>query len=96
MHREITITFVYAGQLANAANRSEEPARAKAGTPLVDLLREAARKHGSAYEELLFDETGNLRRALIVSFDGVQVAEPESCRLERDHEVFVMTPIAGG
>ncbi len=94
--QQLTITLIYAGQLAGEAGTPEEEVEAVVGTPLTDLLRGTATRHGGKFEHLLFDEEAALRRALVVSVDDSQVMNPSSFTLEKNHDVFLMTPIAGG
>ena len=93
---ELSVTLIYAGQLAAQAGVSEETIHMAANTGLVDVLRNAAEQHGGLFQEMLFDESDQLRRALVISVDNVQVPSPNSHAIEKDCEVFVMTPIAGG
>lgn len=93
---ELTITVNYAGQLAGEAGASDESVEVAPNTLVSDLLRLVALRHGGKFQQLLFDENDALRRALIVSVDDDQVMEPEKLALTRDHDVFLMTPIAGG
>ena len=91
------INLVYAGQLAGEAGVSEETVSLSEPTPLVEILRRVGGRHGGLFEKLLFDDEGQgLRRALVVSVDDTQIAEPQQLVLDADHEVFLMTPIAGG
>ena len=92
----ITLTLTYAGQLAGEAGVSEEKTSVSPGTSLVEVLRAVAARHGGKFKHLLFDEEDTLRRALIVSVDDSQVAAPGSLTLSHNHEIFLMTPIAGG
>lgn len=92
----LSITITYAGQLAGEAGVSQETLTVPKGTGVVDLLRTAASRHGGKFKDLLFDDKDALRRALVVSLDDAQLADPASAALTRDHEVFLMTPIAGG
>jgi molybdopterin converting factor small subunit len=92
----LTLSLNYAGQLAGEAGLSEESIEVSQGAALVEVLRSVASRHGGRFQELLFDEENALRRALIVSVDDRQVADPCSLTLTENHEVFLMTPIAGG
>jgi hypothetical protein len=59
-------------------------------------LRAAGDRHGGKFQHLLFDENDQLRRALVVSVDGTQTADPATLSLTQTCEIFLMTPIAGG
>ena len=96
MDPEIAITLTYAGQLASEAGVPEETAMVTTDTELVPLLESIGQGHGGKFQELLFDETGALRRALVVSVDGKQITEPGELSLTQACEVFIMTPMAGG
>ena len=45
---------------------------------------------------ILFDEDDQLRKSVVVVVDGAQISDPPTFVIERDHDIFVMTPIAGG
>lgn len=92
----ISLTLSYAGQLAGEAARSEERVEVPMGISLQEVLRAAADRHGETFRRLLFTENGDLRRALIVSLDDVQVPDLQACELSQNGELFLMTPIAGG
>ena len=94
MEHEITLT--YAGQLAAEAGVAEEVIQVSSETPLLEVLRAAAMRHGGTFAHLLFDDDSHLRRALVISVNAIQAAEPVNVSLTQDCEIFVMTPIAGG
>ena len=92
----IEVTIAYAGQLAGEAGTGEEVCSIPVGSALADVLNECASNHGGRFRQLLFDESGKLRRALVISVNEKQVTDPSDLILSAECEVFVMTPIAGG
>jgi hypothetical protein len=96
METEIPITMAYAGQLAGVVGASEETAPVPLGTELTSFLRDTALRHGEKFQELLFDENEQLRRALVISIDGKHALDPKALSLTKPCEIFIMTPIAGG
>ena len=96
MDAEIPITMTYAGQLAGLVGVSEETTPVKEGTALTSFLRDTAVRHGERFQERLFDDSGELRRALVISIDGKHALEPTELTLTKPCEIFIMTPIAGG
>ncbi len=93
---KLLLTLNYAGQLGAEAGIYLETFRTETGTLLIDVLREAASRHSVKFQQLLFDEEGALRRTLIVAMDDLQVSEPGTQVLNGNHDIFLMTPIAGG
>ena len=96
MESEIPITMTYAGQLAGIVGVSEETKPVPQGTALTSFLRDTANRHGGRFQQLLFDENKQLRRALVISINGEHALDPEALSLTRPCEIFIMTPIAGG
>ncbi len=93
----MNIAFSYTGQLANLAGVSEELVLTEAGNNLATAVREIAARHGSAFSDLILDESGKLRRTLLVIIDGEQLAgDRELFVLDGAKNIVLMTPIAGG
>ena len=91
------ITLSYTGQLANLAGVSEQVLSLDSGSDVGAMVREVVGQHSSDFGEMILDETGKLRRTLLVIADGEQLeGDRESFRLDGVRNITLMTPIAGG
>jgi len=91
------VTFSYTGQLANLSGISEESVSLDSGSTLGAVVQNIADRHGRSFSDLILDEAGNFRRALLVIADGEQLdGERERFCLEGVNNIVLMTPIAGG
>ncbi|MEM7383731.1 MAG: MoaD/ThiS family protein [Verrucomicrobiota bacterium] len=89
------ITLTYAAQLGKETGCAGESLDLESGTTLVELLARVSDRYPPRFRQLLFDGD-QLHRSLIVAIDGAQVRDPGAFPLEQDHEVMLMTPMAGG
>ena len=68
-----------------------------AGTVLLDLIREIARRKSEGYAAL-FDDQGNFREFVIVMRNGkrIETADAGTTVLADGDEIAVFPPVAGG
>ena len=93
----MTIQLNYRGQLAIAAKCPSEEINPRPGTPVADLVRAAAARHGEEFAKLILDGDGTFRSTLLIALDGDQIQDPEETKLsENAREITLLPPIAGG
>ncbi len=93
----MTIQLNYRGQLAIAAKGSTEEINPRPGTPVADLIRAAAARHGEEFSKLILAADGTGRSTLLIALDGEQIQDPEETKLpEGARELTLLPPIAGG
>ena len=89
----MTVTFQFWGQLRDAAGCASLSTDCQPG-PAATALRQVAVEGPVALRNLLLDTDGELRSTILISLNSAQI-DPATV-LDRDCELVLMSPIAGG
>ena len=93
----MTIQLNYRGQLAIAARNPSEEINPRPGTPVADLIRAAAARHGEEFSKLILAADGSFRSTLLIALDGDQIQNLEQVHLPEGAKELTLLPlIAGG
>lgn len=90
------VNVSYFGQLRDLAGQDAEVCEPDASSDLRTLLTDLADRHGGPFRNAMLDETGGLRRSLLLSVNGAAVVKTALPPLNDGDEITLMSPIAGG
>jgi molybdopterin converting factor small subunit len=92
----IEVVVHYWAQVRRAAGRASETVEVPASFHVAQLLVHLAQRHGESFRDLVFDDSGQLRRSNLILLGDRAVGEPELQRLYEGATVAIVSPIAGG
>ena len=92
----VNIKIYYRGQLADLINSTTEEITIDSPISLIDLLNKLAKKKDATFNDFIFDENNNLRKSLLIAVDNNQVIDLSAMTIDRDCEITLFPPIAGG
>jgi molybdopterin converting factor small subunit len=90
------ITIAYFGQARVLAGTRTEQVEWPDGASPGEVLRNLAGKHGEAFDRLLFNEQGQLRRSVLLAVGSTTCGADEKGLLKDGDELAVQTAISGG
>jgi|MDTC01.3.fsa_nt_gb molybdopterin converting factor small subunit len=91
-----TLQVNYSGQLALASAVAEETIDIREGDTVLGLVSRVAKRHGEAFQKLVFQDDGSIECTLFMALDGEQVTDLNQPILVHHRELMLMPPIAGG
>jgi len=89
------VTLSYMGQLRHLAEKESEDVEAADGATLVEVIREAATRYGSAFKTIVFD-ADTLRSSLMILIDDSPVDKSVSVILAEGQRIMLLSAISGG
>lgn len=84
------------GQLAHVANETTFTHETPERTALADVLREIARKNDPAFGQILFDDSGALRAAVMILVNDAPVDKLSPPKLSDGDSLTLIPAISGG
>jgi molybdopterin converting factor small subunit len=84
------------GQLAHLADRETLQQECAPGTPLPEVLRAAASQYDEAFLNILFDDTGALRAAVMVLVNDAPIDKAAPPAVAEGDTVTLIPAISGG
>jgi len=94
---EVRVTIEYFAQArAAAGGQGRETLSVTAATPICEVIRRVADKHGPRLSSLLLNPDGTLSHSTVVAVDGVQVSPGQDLTLHGGETVTIIPPISGG
>ena len=90
------ISVMYTAQLRNATGCSFEELEIPDSAAVADVLRRAEQEHGETLGRYLRDESGNLKKTILIFVNEDQVRPDDEDTLTPGDTVTLMSPIAGG
>ena len=92
----MNIKIYYRGQLADHINSTTEEITIDSPISLIDLLNNLAERKDATVNDFIFDENNNFRKSLLIAVDNNQVIDLSTMTIDRDCEITLFPPIAGG
>ena len=92
----MNIKIYYRGQLADFINSTTEEITIDSPISLIDLLNNLAEKKDATVNDFIFDENNDFRKSLLIAVDNNQVIDLSAMMIDRDCEITLFPPIAGG
>ena len=90
------IKIYYKGQLSMYVDSSIENISLESPISLLDLIRNLSAKKDSEFGNLIFDSQNKLRGSLMIAINNNQVVELSETIIDKDCEITLLPPIAGG
>ena len=92
----MNIKIHYRGQLANHIDSTTDEITIASPISLIDLLTNLAKGKDTTLNDFIFDENNNFRNSLLIAVDNNQVIDLSAMTIDRDCEITLFPPIAGG
>lgn len=92
----MNITIKYFAQIKKEAGKGAETMELEAGIDLQKCIKILSTKYTKSFNEMLYDESGIYRDAVILIINSNQVRYDENPALQQGDELMIMSPIAGG
>ena len=86
----------YRGQLATAVGSTEEEWEFDEGTAISDILDLLTTRHGENFGKFVMGTAGCVSKSLLVALDGEQIVDATHQITDRNRELTLLPPIAGG
>jgi molybdopterin converting factor small subunit len=90
----VKISFRYLAQARQEAGVDTESVEMADGASLQAAVDAAAARHTAKFRSLVLDDSGTLRRSLLVMVNGAPARA--NAALTADDEITILPPIAGG
>ena len=90
------IKIYYKGQLSMYVDSSIENITLESPRSLLDLIRNLSAKKDREFRNLIFDSQNKLRGSLMIAINNNQVVELSETIIDKDCEITLLPPIAGG
>ena len=92
----MNIKIHYRGQLANHIDSTTEEITIASPISLIDLLTNLTEEKDTTLNDFIFDENNNFRNSLLIAVDNNQVIDLSAITIDKDCEITLFPPIAGG
>lgn len=92
----MNIKIHYRGQLANHIDSTTEEITIASPISLIDLLTNLSKGKDTTLNDFIFDENNNFRNSLLIAVDNNQVIDLSAITIDKDCEITLFPPIAGG
>ncbi len=92
----MNIKIHYRGQLANHIDSTTEEIIIASPISLIDLLTNLTEGKDTTLSDFIFDENNNFRNSLLIAVDNNQVIDLSAITIDKDCEITLFPPIAGG
>ena len=90
------IDIKYFAQIKREAGKQSAELELKPGTTLQQCIKEVSGINNVGFKNIIFDEFGSYRNAIILVVNSVQVRYDENPEMNDGDELMLMSPIAGG
>ena len=90
------IKIYYKGQLSMYVDSSIENISLESPISLLDLIKNLSAKKDREFRNLIFDSQNKLRGSLMIAINNNQVVELSETIIDKDCEITLLPPIAGG
>lgn len=90
------IKIYYKGQLSMYVDSSIENITLESPISLLDLIKNLSAKKDREFRNLIFDSQNKLRGSLMIAINNNQVVELSETIIDKDCEITLLPPIAGG
>ena len=92
----MTVKVFYTTQLKDALGRGSDCVTLEQPHTLGGLLRQLSNMHGDVFQEFIWEQTGSLRKSLIVCLGNEAVESDLEMPLHDQCEVSLISPVSGG
>ena len=90
------IKIYYKGQLSMYVDSSIENITLESPISLLDLIKNLSAKKDREFRNLIFDSQNKIRGSLMIAINNNQVVELSETIIDKDCEITLLPPIAGG
>ena len=90
------IKIYYKGQLSMYVDSTIENISLESSISLLDLIKNLSAKKDREFRNLIFDSQNKLRGSLMIAINNNQVVELSETIIDKDCEITLLPPIAGG
>ena len=90
------IEIKYFAQIKKEAGKPSDEIELEPGATLQKCIDEIGKKNAIGFKNILFEESGAYRDAVVLVVNGVQVRYDENLKMNDGDELLLMSPIAGG
>ncbi len=90
------IEIKYFAQIKKEVGKPSDEIELEPGTTLQKCIAEIGQKNTIGFKNILFEESGAYRDAVVLVVNGAQVRYDENPKMNDGDELLLMSPIAGG